>query len=243
MQQLFLFCDRLVLILDDLEFGADAFGLLEVLEQRWLIILPVDYNSFGYVNMLVSILPLQDEVAATTRHFLTIFKLVGDGEVLVYRETWILLSKHEQVHLMSWHVFCRASSTTTGSNRISFEAGRTVMVQLISEGFIGLVKFITCVIHLRDIGCPCRIGLKILILELLLQGQPFVFEGERCYWRVRNIATVEVYYRSGAIVLDPSFAWLFLVKVQVLEVGQKFLLAFAPVTLKRRYKGRLPIER
>lgn len=51
--------------------------------------------------MLVSILPLQDEVAATTRHFLTIFKLVGDGEVLVYRETWILLSKHEQVHLMS----------------------------------------------------------------------------------------------------------------------------------------------
>lgn len=34
MQQLFLFCDRLVLILDDLEFGADAFGLLEVLEQR-----------------------------------------------------------------------------------------------------------------------------------------------------------------------------------------------------------------
>ena len=66
-----------------------------------MIILPVDYNSFGYVNMLVSILSLQDEVAATTRHFLTIFKLVGDGEVLVYRETWILLSKHEQVHLMS----------------------------------------------------------------------------------------------------------------------------------------------
>ena len=51
--------------------------------------------------MLVSILSLQDEVAATTCHFLTVFKLVGDGEVLVYRETWILLSEHEQVHLMS----------------------------------------------------------------------------------------------------------------------------------------------